>query len=75
LLGSKIDHIMVNNDTNQQMRSTTIHLQTVGIDTYIGPLALKQIKTPESKRQCQTTDNDGSDQNRPWKQSNRKFDN
>ena len=36
--------------------------------------ALVYKYTIEQKRQYGMTNNDGSDQNGPWKQSNRKFD-
>ena len=51
MLGGNIAlDIMVNNNTNQQIRSTTIHLQRVGIDTYIGPCvdSYNRIKTTGS---------------------------
>ena len=34
-----------------------------------------KIDTIETKRQHGTTNDDGNDQNGPWKQSNRNFDN
>ena len=40
----------------------------------INTLILMQIDTIETKQQCGATNNDGSNQNGPWKQSNRKFD-
>ena len=54
LLGGNID-IIVNDYTNQQIRSTTIHLQRVGIDTYIGPCAdrYNQTKTTERNKNKQ----------------------
>jgi hypothetical protein len=56
---------------NQQIRSTTINFQSLGIDTYIGPCLDRYNRT---KIAVQNNENDRSDQNVLWKQQwNRKL--
>ena len=73
LLGGNID-IIVNDYTNQLIRSTTAQYHIFNEQSLINALFLMQLCTIETKRQCVTTNNDGSDQNKPRKQSNRKVD-